>query len=373
VGDENSEILLSSGEEQQKTEASQCINVNMADDSSNGQQQEDLEKEKTSQIPGYVINGDELLRREVAEMPTLLKPFLQKVGLALLAGSSDTGKSAWLRQLAAAIVLGLPEFLGLELTASHNSAIYVSTEDDANSVAYLLQKQNSEGVAAEKFKRLRFIFEVEGLLKRLDEELSRAPADVVVIDTLTDVFDAGDFNSAVVVKSFLQRYRSLALKHQCLIIFNHHLSKSKEFGIPSKTSILGSSGIEALARMLLELRKDRFDNSLRHLVPLKGNYVPPEVKERSMVLKFDENMLFFNTGKFTAIEELAGHRSVNSSAEMKERAAELKKQGKSVREIAKNLVEDFGVPIGKTTVAEWLRAGTNGKTVEQSDKESPQS
>ena len=44
------------------------------------------------------ITGEMLLSRNIREIPTLLDPLLPKSGLVCLAGSSDTGKSAFLRQ-----------------------------------------------------------------------------------------------------------------------------------------------------------------------------------------------------------------------------------------------------------------------------------
>ncbi|WP_018611846.1 AAA family ATPase [Segetibacter koreensis] len=305
--------------------------------------------------PSYVFCASELIAKQVSEMPTLLKPFLPQVGIAVMAGSSDTGKSAWLRQLATAIVLNQAEFISFKLTATHHSAIYVSTEDDENSIAYLLKKQNGEQLTPEKFKGLRFIFETDNLLKRLNLELSRMPADIVIVDTLTDVFGSNDFNNALVVRSFLQQYQKLALKHQCLVVFNHHLAKAKEYSVPSKNAVLGSMAIESKARILLELRKDRFDNNLRHLIALKGNYLPAKDKQASTVLQFNEQMVFTNTGKTVVIEELAGSRNCNETGELKAKAAELKKKGESVRDIAKMLEKEFNVPVGKSTVGEWVK------------------
>ena len=45
------------------------------------------------------ITGEMLLNQNIKEIPTLLEPLLPKSGLVCLAGSSDTGKSAFLRQL----------------------------------------------------------------------------------------------------------------------------------------------------------------------------------------------------------------------------------------------------------------------------------
>ena len=81
------------------------------------------------------ITGEMLLNQNINEIPTLLEPLLPKSGLVCLAGSSDTEKSAFLRQLSMSVSAGLKTFLGMRLNAEHHSAIYVSTEDDETTAA----------------------------------------------------------------------------------------------------------------------------------------------------------------------------------------------------------------------------------------------
>ena len=61
------------------------------------------------------ITGEMLLSRNIWEIPTLLDPLLPKSGLVCLAGSSDTGKSAFLRQLSMSVSAGSKTFLGMRL------------------------------------------------------------------------------------------------------------------------------------------------------------------------------------------------------------------------------------------------------------------
>lgn len=56
------------------------------------------------------ITGEMLLSRNVQEIPSLLDPLLPKAGLACLAGSSDTGKSAFLRQFSMCVAAGVDSF-----------------------------------------------------------------------------------------------------------------------------------------------------------------------------------------------------------------------------------------------------------------------
>ncbi|MCK4818852.1 PriCT-2 domain-containing protein, partial [bacterium] len=86
--------------------------------------------------------GEELLLRKVSQLPTLLDPILPQVGLVALGGSSDVGKSTFLRHLAINISSGEEKFIGFPINAKHNRVIYVSTEDDDYAVSYLIHKHN---------------------------------------------------------------------------------------------------------------------------------------------------------------------------------------------------------------------------------------
>jgi len=115
--------------------------------------------------------GEQLLLSDIKEIPCLIEPFLQQTGLACLAGSSDTGKSSFLRQLAIKIVTGEPDCIGFKINAKHRSVIYVSTEDLERETAYLLFRQ-STNYLPKNLKGLRFVFEINNLLKELDKRLS---------------------------------------------------------------------------------------------------------------------------------------------------------------------------------------------------------
>src|ERR1019366_8139636 len=65
--------------------------------------------------------GEKLLLSDIKEIPCLVEPFLQQTGLVCLAGSSDTGKSSALRQLAIRIVTGESDYIGFKINAKHRS------------------------------------------------------------------------------------------------------------------------------------------------------------------------------------------------------------------------------------------------------------
>ena len=262
--------------------------------------------EKAAELKqGKSISAMDLLNRRIENIPCLVDPFLQKVGLACIAGSSDTGKSSLLRYLCMCIVSGETDFLGFNIQAKHKRAIYVSTEDDETAIAYLLNKQNRDmQVDPSMTQELRFIFDTDNLLQALDKLLSESPADIVCIDAFTDLYGRS-MNESNQVRTFLNEYSQLAQKHQCLIMFLHHCGKRTEDGEPSKHNLLGSQAIEAKMRLVMELRNDITDTDLKHLCIVKGNYLPAEYKKESYQLRFTENMTFINTGERVPFENLS--------------------------------------------------------------------
>ena len=184
------------------------------------------------------ITGEMLLNQNIKEIPTLLEPLLPKSGLVCLAGSSDTGKSAFLRQLAMSVCAGLKIFLGMRLNAEHHSAIYVSTEDDETANAYLMARQNMDlRISPTALRGLRFLFDSEDVVADLDKRLTHRPADLVVVDCFSDLY-TGSMNEGNQVRQFLMQYSQLAIRHKCLVIFLHHCGKRTEMFMPSKHNLL---------------------------------------------------------------------------------------------------------------------------------------
>lgn len=302
----------------------------------------------------YIISGKQLLDLNITVMPVLLDPLLPKTGVAALAGSSDTGKSSILRQLAVEIVTGEPNSLGFPLNSTHKKAIYVSTEDDKFSMAFLLQKQMVSDEKKALYDNLAFIFNTENLLPNLERVLKKHKVDAIFIDTITDIYE-GDLNQTNKIRSFINKFSNLAEKYKCLIVFLHHTGKRTESLPPSKDNLLGSQGFEAKMRMVIELRRDFENPSLRHLCIVKANYLPEEYKRKSFVFEFDDNMRFTNLNRRVPFEQLA--RKDTDYAErsaIKEKAIAYYTEGLTVREVTDKLQEE-GYKISKSAVGNWIK------------------
>jgi len=299
-----------------------------------------------------IVTGEELLGLNIEKFPTLLDPIFPKVGLIALAGGSDTGKSSFLRQFAIHVSSRMENFLGFDLETKHNSAIVFSTEDDRMAISFLLNKQNTRlKFPHEAFTNLRYVFESVNPIEELDRQLTIKPADVVIIDTFTDIY-SGEMNATNKVRSFLNEYNNLAQKHETLFIFLHHTGKGKDQQQPSKNNLLGSQGFEAKMRLVMELRKDSINPSRRHLCVVKGNYLPEKFKNESFVLDFDEHMLFHNRNERIPFEDLVQHepseRSNTKDQNLKQ-TKELLDEGFNQSQIADAL------GVNKATISRYMK------------------
>ena len=281
----------------------------------------------------YLVNGFDMLNLSKEQMDCLVEPILPRVGLASLVGTSDSGKSTLLRGLAMAVASGRDEYLGFALKPKYRSAIYISTEDDASAVGVLMQRQLEElGTPKEAFASLDFVFETDNLVDNLDQMLEDKPRDLVVVDAFADLY-TGPMNENNRVRSFLNHFSQLAIKHSVLIIFLHHTGKRTEMLNPSKHNAIGSQGFEAKMRIMMELRPDPTQYDLRHLCIVKGNYLPAEYKHDSFVLRFSPGLNFTATGErvpFSCIRD----RSDEEGEDKVTLARAMRDEGKTLQQIA---------------------------------------
>ena len=284
----------------------------------------------------YLVNGYDMLNLSTEAMDCLMEPILPRVGLAALVGTSDSGKSTLLRGLAMAVASGARRYLGFDLRPKHQSALYISTEDDASAVGVLMQRQLEElATPKEAFTSLDYIFEVDNLVENLDKMLEDQPRDLVVVDAFADLY-TGPLNENNRVRSFLNQFSQLAVKHNVLIIFLHHTGKRTESLAPSKHNAIGSQGFEAKMRLMMELRPDPDQHDLRHLCVVKGNYLSDEYKHDSFVLRFSPGLNFEATGErvpFCALRE----RTDDEQEEKVALAKAMRNEGKSYQQIADEL------------------------------------
>ena len=282
-----------------------------------------------------LVNGCEMLRSAVTTAECLLEPILPRTGVVALVGTSDSGKSTLLRSLAMAVASGEEYFLGFRLHAKHHSAIYIATEDDAQAIGPLMQRQLAElSMPPEAYASLDFIFELDNLIPNLDAMLEDKPRDVVIVDAFADLY-TGPMNENNRVRNFINQFSQLAVKHSTLVIFLHHTGKRTESLAPSKHNAIGSQGFEAKMRLVMELRPDPEHHDIRHLCIVKGNYLSADYKHDSFALRFTPGLNFEATGERVPFALL--RESSDEPDERIELAKAMRSEGKTYRQIADEL------------------------------------
>lgn len=291
------------------------------------------------------ITGEQLLQSPVIELPMLVDALIPKVGVSIFAGASDLGKSAVLRQLSVAICIGEERFLGFPLNPIHKSALFIASEDDDISTAALLHKVctfDSDGL-----RKLRFVFDCQNLEHTIRASLEQAPADLVVVDCMLDFYGLKQLNQANDFRTWLNPFKTIAAEHKTQIVFLHHIGKRADEREPSKSNLLGSSAIEHAPRLVLELRAGDQPEQ-RFLCILKANFLAPEVKSEAHELRF-KNMVFTSTGLRRPLSEVfkrSPERSPEQREQLVEQARTLSVQGKSQRDIARQLNISLGAVNG---------------------------
>jgi RecA-family ATPase len=285
---------------------------------------------------------------------------LQKTGIAVLSGSSDTGKSTLLRQLSLGIITKQDKFLGLALKPTHYRVIYISTEDDEQSLSPRIKKERKEDSEAVDFENLTFIIDGEDPFEAAKNEFEKKPADCIIIDTWGDYAD-GDLNSANNVRTPLKAIRSFAIRNNCLFIINHHNRKSASEFDTSKRNLLGSQSLEAKARVVLMLTMDNDDPTLRKLNVSKGNYIPNELKQRSLVLRVNKDFVF---EYLTEVENPISNRKETDKRrdENLEAVNLLLQQGKKPTEIIAEIPSLVKNPFKKSALRKLIKDSANKST-----------
>ncbi len=238
-----------------------------------------------------VFTLTEILKYAPESVPMLVDDLLPKIGLAGIIGDSDVGKSTFATQLGLQVANGESHFLNMRLNTEHKRVLFISTEDDVMNMAPRLKKM----VTQLKYKaedscgsNFSIVNAAQSLPARIEKKITGKPHDLVIVDAFSDLL-IHDGNSNSEVRRILNPYSEVASNHKCLILFVHHIRKSAR-SVPDKHDTIGSMGFEAKMRSLLSLQKGSLNNEII-LKIAKGNYLPPDVKNKQTNLAF-ENLVF---------------------------------------------------------------------------------
>lgn len=307
-----------------------------------------------------IVTARELLENDIIETPMLLGHIFPKMGIAVLSGSSDTGKSSLLRQLSTAIATKQKDFIDLPLTPTHNSVIYVCGEDDEFSLSPRIKMEFIKGSSNEDYGNLRIIIDSPDLVDNIKTEINKKPADCVIVDPWLDFLE-GDSNASFDTRSLLKDLRTIAIDNKCLIVINHHNRKSAPDDDTSKNSLLGSQSLEAKARVVLMLNKEANDLNVRYLTICKGNYIPDELKKNRIILRVNESFVFEFVGT-VGLSSSKKNKLDERNIENEEAVRTLLGQGLNASQIAKELPKMVNKPLKRSAVYKRVEKLKNPST-----------
>lgn len=312
-----------------------------------------------------VYNAVELLSMGNLKPKYLMEPIFPQKGSAVLAGKPDTGKSQFARHLCIAVSNRHAKFLNFILSPIHYSAIYVATEDSKEATQFLVSRQ-LEGLKEKEKDSLRFIFadtmEQKEIIENLDKELTKSPADLVVVDSFGDIFTGTDSNNSIAMRNTVKSFDKLAKKHNNLILFVHHINKGAYRQSPGQEHIQGGAGLTQKVRLALQLSEG--DGLIKYLSVVKGNYCPKSYKENSFILEFsEEHFLFKDTGNTIPTADIGVQPGTDTKEEKYYELVEIAKTMFSTKELLSygNLAKEYcditnkSTPTAKRTISTMVK------------------
>lgn len=312
------------------------------------------DQSSTAENTTGVYSGNDLLNMPIDNTPHLWEPIIFKQGLMVLTGSSDVGKSSFLRDLAIAIALKETSFLDHPLNVEHGRVIYYTTEENQSSISTCLRRQSTR-IGKKDLSGLKYIFSIENPWDTILKEMNRGPVDAIIIDCFADLFD-GNINDNGQVRSYLQEISELSVRTKTLFILLHHNGKRTEYGAPSKNSMIGSQGFEAKVRLVLEIRKE--GDTTRSLWITKGNDIAESKKRQGMQLNFDENQHFTFVGKSDYVSTSINNKFAGNKEKIVASIVSLLAQNEKISydKILLQLQKEFPTSApSKGTLCKWIK------------------
>jgi hypothetical protein len=242
-----------------------------------------------------LFTADEILKLPTPKFKYLVDPLIRHVDVGAIVGKPGAGKSLLANQLALEIAAGSTTFLGLPLVAKHKRVLFVSTEDGLFAIQERLQTQSINVAGFDRNGLCYLILDddtsIKKLLSSIRQFITKDPVDLIIVDAFGDIVEAPDGNNNILMRNTVSPFANLAMQHETVVLFTHHVNKAGYDKPPSQVHIQGGSGFGQKIRIAIQL--DSKEDSRRNLLVLKGNYCGEEYKKNGIELSFDEQRLWF--------------------------------------------------------------------------------
>ena len=198
-------------------------------------------------------------------------PYIPYGKLTLLQGDPGEGKSTFAIHLAAALTRGgrLPD--GTELRRPETVIYQCAEDNNEDTIKPRLQRAGAD------CDRVAFILDENDSLTlddaRSADAVAGTGARLLIIDPLQSfIRQDGDMQSATRMRAILQRLSNIAAKQHCATVLIGHLNKTP--GGKTLYRGLGSIDITAIARSVLMIMRDPYQQDIRYMVQVKSSLAP---------------------------------------------------------------------------------------------------
>lgn len=197
------------------------------------------------------ITGEELLSKEVMEIPFIVKDLIP-IGLTLLAGSAKVGKSWLALWLSIAVAKGEPVW-GYETTRC--TTLYLCYEDNEIRIQNRLLEITDDAP-----NNVHFCTEVSKLGGELETRIRNFIAEhqdtkLIIIDTLQTIRSPNTESTYSNDYSDLTILKNLADEYKIAILLIHHFRKQKDGDVFNQ--ITGSTGLQGAVDTMFTLSQSK--------------------------------------------------------------------------------------------------------------------
>lgn len=216
-----------------------------------------------------VITLDQIESRPI---PWMMYPYIAAGKITLLMGDPGSGKTSLAIAIAASMSVG--KNIDGTNTGIPINVLYQSAEDDYGDTL----KPRFVCVGAD-LTRIHFINEDDYSLTVDDSRLTTIITDnnisLLIFDPIQAYLGKIDMHRANEVREVTKRLKAIAARTNCAVIIIGHLNKS----VQSKDLYrgLGSVDIPAIARVVMMLKRDDKDSTIRIITTTKNNMAPDNI------------------------------------------------------------------------------------------------
>lgn len=211
----------------------------------------------------------------VGKDPFLVHGILPRQGLARFFGDPGCGKTPMALSLAIAVATGAEQWMGHSID-QHGPVVYMVGEDRDGLINRCRAEAQRLELGREHFKNVLFslqpgqLLDAEDVRRWVAEILALSPKGIplLVVDTQSRNFGAGDENNTKDMTVFVHHLTAISDHLRCLVLLVHHT------GLQSKERARGSN--VAFGGLDAELRIEREGQEIRCFSVKEKNWAKPE-------------------------------------------------------------------------------------------------